>query len=260
MAPPLVLLIDLDGTVQGDISPQVEEHILLNKLSISQNKKSLSNDYTKGLLRPYFTNFVNLIKKEHAGRIEMFVYTASEKQWAYHIVPIIESITQVKFNRPIFTRNECDMDKEAHKSLVAVKPKIMRSLRKKYSGLTHSSSLDNMIYLIDNNHVLQESKFLLKCPTYGYAVNVDILRNISPELRKKYHAEISSHCGLPIGRNMWEMYKNVYLKLYNNYSIIAKTNIRYSKDNYWKKVYMCFVTLKYDYRQIIHNIKQLGRN
>ena len=257
---PLVLLIDLDGTVQGDILPQVEEHKLINKLPVKINRKFLSGDYTKGLLRPYFTHFVNMIEKQHAGRIEMFIYTASEKKWAYHIVPIIESITGVKFNRPIFTRNECNMEKQAHKSLAAVKPKIMRSLRKSYSGITHKSSLDNMIFLIDNSHVLEESKFLLKCPTYGYAVNVDILRNIPADLQKKFHADISSHFGLPISRNVWELYKNIYLYAYKTYLTITKGNLPYSKDRYWKKVYMVFETLKYDYGKILQNVKQLGRN
>ena len=38
---PLVLLIDLDGTVQGDILPQVEEHKLINKLPVKINRKFL---------------------------------------------------------------------------------------------------------------------------------------------------------------------------------------------------------------------------
>ena len=256
---PLVLLIDLDGTVQGDITPQVEEHKLLEKLSINPNKKSLSNDYSKGLLRPYFVNFVNMIKKEHAGRVELFVYTASEKKWASYIVPIIESITGVRFNRPIFTRNECNMEKQAHKSLIDVKPKIIRSLRKKYESIS-PNSLDDRIYLIDNNYVLEQSKFLLKCPTYHYTVNVDILRNIDADKRRKFHADISTHCGLSVSRNVWEMYKNVYLNSYRKYSMVAKDNAANSKDRYWKKVYMIFAALKDDYRRILHNVRQLGRN
>tara|TARA_B100000401_G_scaffold391634_1_gene298470 strand:- start:64 stop:666 length:603 start_codon:yes stop_codon:yes gene_type:complete len=200
-----------------------------------------------------------MIKKQHNGRVELFVYTASEKKWAYHIVPSIESVTGVKFNRPIFTRNECNMGKQAHKSLVEVKPKIIRSLRKKYVSLT-PNSLDNMIYLIDNSDVLEESQFLLKCPTYSYTVHVDILRNIDADKRRQFHADISTHCGLSVSRNVWEMYKNVYLDRYEKYRMTAKNNAVCSKDKYWKKVYMIFGAFKDDYRRIIHNVKQLGRN
>lgn len=255
---PLVILIDLDGTVQGDITPQIEEYKLLEKLHIKHNRKMLASDYTKGLLRPYFTNFVNLIDKVHSGRVELFVYTASEKVWAHHIVPTIESVTGVKFNRPIFTRNECNMDNQTHKSLAAVKPKIYRSLRKKYANIT-KDSLDHKIYLIDNSNVLQETKFLLKCPTYDYTVNIDMLRCIDADTRRKHHALISSHLGSNSCKSVWEMYKHVYQNAYDKYMMSSKDNAIQSKDRYWKQVCLIFRGFK-DYRSILQNVRQLGRN
>jgi hypothetical protein len=255
---PYVLLLDLDGTIQGDISPQIQETNLLKALNLKQNSKFLKSDYTRGLLRPYFKDFITEIFKSHAN-VELFVYTASEKKWAHQIVGVIESIIGRRFNRPIFTREDCKMTIEQHKSLAHVKPKILKSLRKKYDSVYSEEMLTGKMYLIDNNHVLKEKEYLLKCPTYNHAVLVDVLRNINMDKRIQHHKQISKFCSLDISNNLWEMYKNVYLNLYEKSKQCRERNHKL-KDAYWKKVTLLFNAFKPDYERIFHAIKFMGQS
>ena len=81
-----IIAIDIDGTIQGDITPQVNEYTLINKIGLKYNSKNyLQEDYQKGLLRPFFVNFIDVFKKRKP-QIELFIYTASEPGWANTIV------------------------------------------------------------------------------------------------------------------------------------------------------------------------------
>ena len=82
---PQVILIDLDGTIQGDVAPQLREYNLIRHLKLKNStKKSHKNDYIKGLLRPYFIDFIRLMKTKYHNKVELFIYTASEKTWAHY--------------------------------------------------------------------------------------------------------------------------------------------------------------------------------
>lgn len=169
-----ILILDLDGTMIGDISPQICEYEINNKLSRAHVMKDLS----AGLLRPYLKKFLTYMKTNH--KAEFFVYTASTKDWAYQIVEIIEKVLGIEFNRPLFTR--ADIPTSGYKSIKHIFPVLKQSLVEK----GYSSSIDyldvkrNCIF-IDNNAVLEkeEAHVLMKCPTYEYISPLDVLRNTS---------------------------------------------------------------------------------
>ena len=159
---PYILLIDLDGTIQGDITPQLKEYNLIKSLKLNISaKKSHKNDYIKGLMRPHFADFIKLIKRKYLNNVELFIYTASHKTWAHYIVPIIESIIGFKFNRPIFTREHCfikSYDDKA-KNIDYVKYHVIKSLRSKHGKIIDEHTLNDKIFVF-------RSVFYGKMPSY----------------------------------------------------------------------------------------------
>lgn len=184
---PLVILLDLDGTIIGDISPQVCEYEILNELQPSQLKtfKELLTAQLRStaVVRPGFFDFVRCAQ---AKGIELFVYTASDSRWASFFVPILEKALSVKLNRPLFTRSHCRLvNGEYRKPTRAVLHSVFNSLKRKYKGLRTMSDLNQQIAMIDNSNVLMHdapfSVGLVLCKTYDYLHNYDVLRLITDE-------------------------------------------------------------------------------
>lgn len=250
---PYVILIDLDGTIQGDVTPQLREYNLIKNLKLKTSlKKSHRNDYIRGLLRPYFTDFIKLIKTKYDGKVELFIYTASDKVWAHHVVPIIESIIGFKFNRPLFTREHCVIGtSDKTKSIKYVKAHVSKSLQ-----LTEQALADR-IFLIDNNHVLEETQRLIKCYTYDKAIFVNILRNIPDTVIQKRFSEIGDFLLNTKCSSEWEMRKHIYDDAFKKYINYENKNIKYESDTYWKKVTHIFMRHEYNLKSIIKHLKIL---
>ena len=257
---PYILLIDLDGTIQGDITPQLKEYVLQKSLGVKLNKKLLAIDYKKGLLRPYFNDFMNMIDTDYKNKVELFVYTASEKKWANYIVPIIESVTNVKFNRPIFTREQCNMNNnmtEKVKSISIVKPAIIKTLKKQYKSITNNDII-NKIYLIDNNYVLKEANFLIKCPTYDKAIFINVLRTIDDNIKQSKFKDI---CKVILNydcNNKWEMMQRIYDDAFKKFIYYDEKNSVYENDKFWEKVKFVFENNKqHNMKVIINHLKEI---
>lgn len=186
---PLVVLLDIDGTLIGDITPQVIMYELKQRAKLPYNNKLLQEKLRNGIIRPNFKLFFNDLR---AHGIEFFIYTSSEKKWAEHIVKQIELSSDVKFNRPIFARNYCHVvNGDYKKSISAVKPAIIKTLKKKYDGI-NSNSLKNMIMAIDNNTVYEggDKKNLLLCDTYNYSIPENLPLTINKNVFEKNHSTV----------------------------------------------------------------------
>lgn len=238
-----IITIDLDGTIQGDITPQVEEYTLLQKLGLKYNTKFLQDDYRKGLLRPFFVNFIEVFKTRKPN-IELFIYTASEARWAQIIVPVIEKIIDFKFNRPILTRENCDMTKHTHKSIEMIAPQLLKSIRRKHKNIkVNLDDIKKITYLIDNNHILQETSRLLKCPSYHRAIYIDPIRQLSNEQTIKHKKTIASvllekvYTKESIWQLLEEMYKSIKIECKKNH----KLNKQQKNDQFWKAVMWIFM-------------------
>lgn len=250
-----VFLLDLDGTIQGDVSQQILEYSLLQKFNTKQKKSQLKRDYQNGLLRPHFEEFIKVIKTKFEN-IKFFIYTASEKTWAHHIIPIIESIIEFKFERPLFTREHCILD-ESHKhkfvkSIAHIKPLILKSLKRSMK-INSNILLDKRIFLIDNNHVLKEKQFLIKCPDYNTSVFIDIFRNINSQSIDKNYKAISKLLFNKECSNVFELRSLLYTKIAQT---ISKTNSK-STDIYWQQVSTIFKKYKDDISHIVFYLRKL---
>lgn len=239
---PLVIVIDLDGTIIGDITPQV----ILYEISCATNDKSLIDKkdlYYKlrnGIIRPHFKRFFRNVQK-NCNNIEFFVYTASEKKWANFIIPHIEKCINVKFNRPIFTREDCvvsDNNLELKKCLLHIGKKLSGSLKKKYGKIDINYLYKNTL-VIDNYRVYKDnySGQLLLCPTYSYKCPENIPGMIKQYIYVKYymiiHVILSKYINYDLNSNYF-YFQNIFYKFYLDFlNSITIRNQHELSDKFW---------------------------
>lgn len=246
MKEPLVVLIDLDGTIQGNVIPQIKEKDVIDIIngstkaqhkgkgpSVHYNERYLFEDFRKGLLRPHFSESLLEIKKRHPN-VEFFVYTASSDEWANFLLPKIVRMcfgNKKIVNRPFLTRSDCIAD--GYKSLKKVHPIIKKSLQHKYP----EAKITN-VYLIDNNYVLKndEANRLVHCPTYNMTILNCPMRAFSKSvLESNYHklAEILFHKKV---KSFSDFVKLYYDRSFKEYVAVEESNKKYKNDKYWLKV------------------------
>lgn len=251
---PFYIVIDIDGTLIGDVTPQVCEWELIQKYDkskLKQFKKSFCDLLKAGLLRPGFTTFIDQVKLMHPNT-EFYIYTSSESRWASFIIPCIESITGVRFARPLFTRAHClKVNDEYKKSLGKIAPKIHEKLSDKISladMLSHT-------LLIDNSNVIlkQEVKSIVICPTYKYVHIRDVTRLLDTEkINNNFHSMIS----LMVSYNMFpksdlhitlqQFYALHYKHIYQLISHLHKEerHLENDKDQFWPLLGQIFSKLE----------------
>lgn len=176
---PTVLLIDLDGTMIGRIGCMLCEYDLHRQLRTvaaaagggggqgpssssppSSSAAAAASGVPKavkdamvarmryGIVRPYLDQFCALAKATPG--VELFVYTASDPEWAAFAVPCVEQAIGARFNRPILARNHCRPAPDYSKSISHVAPLVLRALRPRYPALRSVADLDGCIALVDN--------------------------------------------------------------------------------------------------------------
>jgi hypothetical protein len=242
---PIVILLDLDHTIQGDILPQINEFHLLKHLNenipnfkIKPKQQLIVQDYMDGLLRPYFKRFITKIRSRFPN-VEFFVYTASEKVWAQNVVKIIEKVIGCKINTRIFTRDDCILDATRNKymkRISKISPIIFQLLKKKYNLIGNKNTYKfKHIFLIDNNYVLyeDEQKYLIKCETYDKRVVIDLLRCIPNVKVAKYYKQIAAFLFDKPVNSIFDF----YARYYNMLKTLQSTHNPYTtrkRDTMWK--------------------------
>ena len=198
MTPPPVILLDIDGTLIGDITPQVVLYDLMNRIKQTKGLKSskpqmsvkdLQDKLREGIVRPYFKTFIH---EMYSHGVEVFIYTASEKKWAEFLIKNIEVAYNIKFNRPLFTRNNCKLEHgEYLKNVTTVLPQITKCLNKKYNAHFKPNDIRNNVMLVDNNNVYvkTDTDKLVLCTTYKYSCP----ENICAYFNRSNYDMFSSH-------------------------------------------------------------------
>lgn len=245
---PMIFVLDLDGTIIGDCTYQVMLHNIdeiskKHKVKCSANNIMTDSYSTDSkLIRPFFKYFITNIKKYNPNS-HFFVYTASEKTWAQKEINMIEKTHSIKFNRPLFTREDCIIDSfgQYKKSVKKILPRIAKSVKSKQNGINK-----NNILIIDNNAVFIDylTNFIL-CPTYDCLHFCNIWDKISKEHMKI--EEMQKFVNNLISTNKACIYDNSdhsdckileqkHKWLYKKYKKINSLNKRYKKDLFWKKI------------------------
>lgn len=267
---PLVFLIDLDGTMQGNVIPQIKEKDIYDFVSKIKNKSQritykdmyLYSDMRKGLIRPFLQEALFEIKKQHSN-VEFFVYTASSDSWANFLLPKINKFlfgNKNIINKPFFTRKHCLIN--GKKSIKSLKPLIFNALKQKYP----KAKLNN-VFLIDNNFVLnkEESHKLIYCPTYDMTILNCPLRNFNKVIIDKYYNELAYYMYKVRVKSVKEFLRLYYDRSVKEYIYVDNYNSKYKNDTYWlqiKKIFLSYKNLEsqQDINTLIRKMKYLKIN
>jgi hypothetical protein len=263
---PFIFILDLDGTIIGDCTYQVityniEELCKKHKVK-SKTDHNLLNSYkpSSKLIRPFFKYFIGYIKK-YNPQSQFYIYTASEKSWAIKEITMIEKTHNFKFNRPIFTRDDCIIDSYGQylKSVKKILPKI------KYNKVRKEN-----ILIIDNNSTFVDyaSNFLL-CPTYNYILFYDIWEKMKKEYLKVmdiyqtikkliFSNKMCKYCHFNDETLDSKQLENKHKWLYKKHKKINVINRKYLQDSFWKTLAHNIVDNKITYfdKDIIKQIQK----
>ena len=190
---PIVVVLDLDGTVVGNIGNIVCEWELVksfgdahaSKMFVHAMVRSLDED---GVIRPGFEALVRAIHQ--TPHVHAFVYTASEGRWARLLCACISKRYGIKFEG-VFTRAHCIKNRDTYvlsKSIHRIYPAIRRVIKVRH-GVVLSRDPGTHVVMIDNNVTLPatEQGMLVNCSTYTVSPLYDVTRFIAPgTVRAKY--------------------------------------------------------------------------
>lgn len=187
---PHIFIFDIDNCIIGKVDYIVSEWIIYETIDnivpnnvnkLDHNKCHFVDDMHNGLLRPYVIDFIKYIKHNFKN-CELFIYTNSSYGWTNEVlVKNIEKASNIKFNKPYFTRENSIMCK---KSLSKIYKNIISVLKKKYNNKLLDKNLTNIInnklIFIDNikdntsTHINRQ----LTCPYYNNIVYRDTYENM----------------------------------------------------------------------------------
>lgn len=240
-----IIFLDLDNTIVGDVSPIINEWLLVKELHPSSMKAFRANValyLERGLLRPGFQNFMSTIRYNFPN-CPVYVYTASETVWANFIIGCIEQLCEHKFNRPIFTRNNCIEEKNAYyKAPHKLIQKIYPKLHQQFPDLPLEHWKNNYL-MIDNYNYFHKNDLnrIVLCPSYNYTEVYDYLKNIPEKvLAEKYNAiaRILRKSGMEVASTS-SLYKFKYV-YYRALANKIKDNEKYIvesvNDSFWYDV------------------------
>lgn len=240
---PLIFIIDIDGCLVGDIIPQIMLYELIaelkhNHAKIPFNIKEFEYKLKHGLVRPHFQSFFKTMKK-YIPYAEFYIYTASQKQWATFLINHIEKALNIKFNRPLFTRENCIIiNGEYKKSIKNIRPIILRNLKKKYN----IHDLDKRILMIDNTNVFskQEQNLLLICQTYKYK-RLENIPSILTEKIYNNHKDVILNILTKYIGDISGIYEE-FEKQYYTYYIKQNNYINELNDKFWYRLAKLMIT------------------
>ena len=250
-----IMIIDLDGTIIGNITYQMMANNMLMRFNNGKGLGEIKKMYKEdtGLVRNGFIQCMEGIREIYPD-ILIYVYTASVKSWAYKQIKWIESNSNFKFNRPILTREDC----------VLVGDKVFKSIKKVSKKTKHDKA--HNILVIDNNDVFidRKDKFI-KCPDYNTITFIDLWKLMKPNMmtdkdcitwiKKMIQLGHMNPTFVNNSKNNTDILKLIkYHQWYvQKYKEIAKNNKKYLNDTFWIDLLDIFKT------QNIKNLSDVKR-
>jgi len=233
-----IFILDLDKTIIGDCIYQSELYkisIILAKLGIKiKINDILESQYTEKtkLIRPNFTKFINTMKELFNNNCYFYIYTASEKKWAHKQISIIEKNLNINFNRPIFTRNDCDKIIEDDKIY------YMKSIDK----IKKKIKIQNpeLIIIDDKEIYIDNSSQLIRCNIYNYKLFCNYwdyipINKVNNKIFLDYLSSLIKEDRLnPLYKTHNIKQQIEYYKwLCDKCTKIHNVNKKYKEDNFW---------------------------
>ena len=250
---PFVFVIDVDGTLVGDVTPEICITDIICQCTCENDDKvdcvlkHIRKSLAHGLARPYFVTFYKTMKEIYPES-EFFIYTAASKRWTEMLIDIYEKEFDIKFNRPLFTRCYCANQKK--KDIEYILYVIGKVLQDKYP--TNSLyMLRRRVLLIDNNpkdysKPREGCEYLIKCPTYSFKVEDNIIETLPLTIVQTQFQTISSLFSKYFGQMFDKSNFEIFMNQYNDYVQKHSTECCtiYKKDLFWLQL-TCLIA-KYD--------------
>lgn len=253
---PYVFILDWDGTIAGKVDFQSHAFSIRSVLRKIGYKPTGSAKVPRAfhpsskLIRPGFAQFLKGIREYLGGEVYFFIYTASEKQWATQEIGWVEKAHGIKFERPLFTRDDCIVDGSGsyRKSIMRIWPRVCRAISKSRGGRQMSKQereyvLHNQMMIIDNNAVYTDCQDrLVLCPDYDYAVFEHLLDIIPAEARKHTHVQqmiyslinMGVMCPIPKHDDHMDAITASYSWIATKCKSIVDMNKTFVHDDFWK--------------------------
>jgi hypothetical protein len=248
MTTPLVIVMDLDETIVGHVSPLVVYWLIcteLNKLEdtdIYDPREEIIKCLKDGLLRPHLKEFMDKVRDKF-GYVEFFIYTASQDPWTTLLVECIEEIANVSFNRPIFSRDKyCILN---YKVLSIIMPYIHNTLSEKYDGVSKEMLYNNLVVIDDKKDCYDDDEDVNKiivCRKYNYISFVDVLDKIPNEIAERHFGMFCEHIKKFMGVSftkaeytIFESFEYKWKQMMNNVKVNGKReDFQIEYQDYWK--------------------------
>lgn len=218
---PLILILDIDGTLIGHIGYLASYWTCAKslKVDLTDVKKNIICQLKNGIVRPYFGDFIKRVRENYKN-VELFVYTAANDDWAIFLIGCIEEIFDVSFNKPIFARNShCIL---GLKLLILVIPDIMYVINTKYNSKFTYEDIRNRIIIFDDCPGVyndpDDVKKVIQCPIYTQTGIIEDVFYINEDIYNKYSKEI-----------ILGMLPNITIRNSNNYDDFIKSYEKYVK-------------------------------
>jgi len=215
------------------------------------------------IVRPGFVEFVNYIQS--LGYL-VYIYTASDKAWANVIISQIEKVFNIRFERPIFTRQECQFtNNQFMKSISFIQKGLTRSLIRKHIP---TMDLYKRVTIIDNTNVWHNADQvnLVVCPSYSYRHPENIACQISHELFQKHLSTINDVMIKYIPEynsptyDYWSFQRRVSIFYVNSIGLLKQSQSQIKQDRFFYQLIKLFhahpkhVFAKYINRSLRNNV------
>ena len=168
---PIILILDIDQAIIGNVSSFEKEYRILKTLNdkkLLTTYQSFVDTYIKSIdiIRPYLLDFIAFMKKKYK-KVEIFLYTNS----TYERIEFLEPILRTKFKfKKIYTRRDSII---YQKNILAIFEDICKILKLN----SHKKELlENNIIFIDDvpNNLGDYSNKQILCSEYKYKYYYDL--------------------------------------------------------------------------------------
>lgn len=188
---PVIVIFDVDGTLIGNVEPLLTFWLSIKDILHYDIVQEKIKSCLTGFIRPgIFELMKALTKKYH--HVEFFIYSAGREEWLEVLVPCLEGLLGVSFNRPLFGRSSCII---GYKMIECVALNILRVIKAKYNGRYSIDDIRDMVVIFDDNPTVYDDMRdfvrVIKCPTYRRRINIDVVKEMGEDFCRLHCSRLS---------------------------------------------------------------------
>jgi len=206
---PVIFVFDMDKTLIGDVEHLWSYNYLLDFIKDSCRHKRLvgpeckintklwvADNIPETILRPHLKESLHEIKNIFPTA-EFFVFSLGVKEYVHNVIPYIEKQTGIKFNRPLFTREDSSLTPENNylKDINGYYDIIFKTLSKKYPQCKDVKYQNKIIkertVIIDDTNVWGDDDRWVQCNAYTYKPVIELDKKMLEIIYK--NPEISTY-------------------------------------------------------------------